>query len=111
LVSSGVIAAGKLRDRVRVQRVAETRAADGGIVETWTDIGRRWAQVQPLAVREYLQAQQVEAEITHRIVMRKPSLVTAKDRLIVGSRTFEVVGVMEDAAGGDMAAFMAKETI
>ena len=73
--------AGTLRTRVEVQRIAEERDKQGGIVSSWTTIGQRWASVVPLSGREYWSAQQVQSDVTHGVTMRYLEGLTSKHRL------------------------------
>ncbi len=75
--------AGKLRQRVILQRRAETTDAQGGIEESWTTLGYRWASVEPLKGTELFTAQQVKPQMTHRVRLRWDSepLLSSKDRL------------------------------
>lgn len=62
--------AGALRHRVVVLRPTTTKDARGGEVVTWSDETERWANVEPLAGREYFASQQMQGELTHRVTMR-----------------------------------------
>lgn len=82
--------AGKLRHRVEVQSTTETVDAHGGVVRTWTTDATRWASIEPLRMRESFEAQQIEAKISHRIIMRHyPSLVSSQ-RILHGARVFNI---------------------
>ena len=44
---------GKLRHRVSIERVERTQdPVTGAIAETWTEIAKVWAAVEPLSARE-----------------------------------------------------------
>lgn len=62
--------AGDLRHRVTIQAKQATRDAYGAEVVTWGDVATVWAAVEPLAGREFLQAQQVQEAVTTRIRVR-----------------------------------------
>ena len=74
---------GKLRHRVRVERLDETaRDESGAVVPTWVEVATVWASVDPVGGREALINGQVQANVTHLVLMRLRDDVTAKNRLI-----------------------------
>jgi len=62
--------AGRLRQRINVQKVTETRGAHGSVTRTWNTVASRWASVEPLRGREYMEAAQATSNVTHRVRMR-----------------------------------------
>ena len=82
--------AGPLRHRVEFQRSTETRAADGGVIRSWNTYARRFASIDALSGREFHEAGQTQARVTHRIVTRHIDGVTTGHRIIFGTRTFDV---------------------
>lgn len=62
--------AGELRQRVTIQEPNDTRDALGGLVAGWSDVATVWAKVEPVSGREIVEADAVEARITHRVVIR-----------------------------------------
>lgn len=65
----------------------------GEPVETWTTTRSEWGDLRPASVREYEQGQQMQSEITHVCWMRYFDGCNARQRLVIESRTFDVVGV------------------
>lgn len=76
-----MIAAGDLDKRVRVQKLVSpspdpamgneynaplNRADD----RNWPTVVTRWASIKPLSGRELFMAQQVRADVTHKVVLR-----------------------------------------
>jgi len=86
---------GELRHRVTIQAKSITQNGFGEPVETWSDVATVWASVQPLAGREYFQAQQIKADITLRIRMRYRSGIQPAMRLLFESRVFEIQAVID----------------
>lgn len=84
--------AGKLRHRVELQRVAVTIDTHGDQVKTWTTLAEVWASVEQLSGREFLQASASSSDITVRIRIRGRSdlVLTPKDRVKFGDRTFDI---------------------
>lgn len=73
--------AGRLKDRVVLQRPVETRTATGGVVIQYQDWLTVWARVEDLTPRERFLADQVQSDITTRIRLRYRPGLTAKMRV------------------------------
>lgn len=74
---------GKLRHRVTIQRLDEsTRDASGAVVPAWVNVATVWASVEPVSGRELFASGQVQANVTHRALIRHREAVTAKNRLV-----------------------------
>lgn len=88
---------GERRHRVVFQRRTTTDSNLGEPVESWTDLCTSWALVQPMKGRERFSANQVQAEVTTRIVTRnRPALsdLGAGDRVTWSSRTYDIKSVI-----------------
>lgn len=55
---------------ITVQSRAESTDAYGGLIYTWSDFAKVWAEVDPLKGRELIAAQAAQSEITVRFVVR-----------------------------------------
>lgn len=86
--------AGTLRHRVRIQQLVQTGDGMGGIMETWQDVAVVWAAVEPLQGRELFEAQQVRAELSHRVRLRYRPDIAPKMRLIHKGRVFHIESVI-----------------
>lgn len=86
--------AGKLRHRVIIQKATETRDAHGGITRTWADVSTVWASVEPLSGREFLDASQTEADISHRVRIRHYDDLTPSHRIVHGGRHLNIETIM-----------------
>lgn len=93
--------AGKLRHRVIIQRLSNEGQdpMTGDIVANWADLKTVWASVEPLSVREFIQAGASQSEVTTRITMRKTD-VKAADRILHRGQIFNVTGVLPDPKSG-----------
>lgn len=90
------IPSGNLRHRLTIQQVAETRDAHGGIISTWGTYATVWGSVEPLRGRELVAAQEKQARYDVRIRIRYLRGVTAKMRVLFGSRVLEIVSVINE---------------
>lgn len=87
--------AGKLRHRVTIQELVRTDDGYGGITETWQDVATVWAAVEPLRGNERYRAQQVQAELTHKVAMRYRVGVKPQMRLLYAGRVLEIEAVID----------------
>ena len=89
--------AGKLRHQVKLQRVTVAADSHGDQTKTWADLATVRASIEPLSGREFLQASQVMSDITVRIRVRGRSdiTLTPKDRVLYGTRTFDIRHVID----------------
>lgn len=88
--------AGALDQRVTIQQVTETQDAAGGLVKAWSTFATVWARVEAIRGNEYFDAQVVQADLSHKLTIRYLSNVVPKMRISYGSRTLEIVSVLDD---------------
>lgn len=81
---------GDLRYRVEIQTATYTSDSRGGHSESWSTTDYRWADIRPLAGREFLFAEIEGRKITHRIIMRTITLDAQKQRIKFGDRIFKI---------------------
>ena len=82
-----------LRDRVQIQ-LKTTTATALGQTEVWSPVETRYALVVPVDVKSRAIYQQMNTEITHKVVMRDAvTLKVGLNRLKWGSKTLEPVEV------------------
>ena len=103
--------AGKLKHLGTIQEAAITRNAVGEETQTWSTRATGWFQILPLSGKEFIAAQQTNAEVTHSIRGRWVDGVTAKMRLLVGARVFEFLAVMNWSEENKELRIMAKEIL
>lgn len=78
---------GQMRDRVTIQRA--TRAADafGQLVETWSTVATRRADIRPTSGVERVVAEQLRAIATHVVILRDRTDIRPTDRLLTPDGT------------------------
>lgn len=107
-----MIRAGRLRDRVEIQRATESVNDVGGVTLVWRTLAFRWAGIEPLTGRELMSADQTSATVSHRIMLRAGGLaVTPKDRIRFGLRTFGIESVIDRDERGTVLELMATEDV
>lgn len=66
--------------------------------DTWTLVSTEWVDIMPLRGEEHLAAQQLKDTLSHRVRARWSSTlatITPKHQMRMGSRTFDIVSVMD----------------
>lgn len=77
------MSAGKLRERIVIEREVRVPDGGGGAEITWQAIAPpRWAAVEPLKGKEQLEAMQLEASGLYRVTLRNDPLVITADMRI-----------------------------
>ncbi len=95
--------AGRLRHRIRIQTPTAARNGYGEQIITWTTLATVWAAVEPLRGRELYDAEQVQAEISHRVRIRPYPGVTPQMRVLFDSRVLMIETVINvEERGRDM---------
>lgn len=90
-----------MRHRVTIQNVSRVSDGQGGYTETWPDGASVFASIEPVKAWERYQAMQTQAPVTHKVVIRYRTDVTAATRLQFGTRVLwvkEVINPDEDDA-------------
>jgi len=90
---------GKYRHRMTLRKRAHTVDAHGEDVRTYTTVSKVWGSLEAVTARERFESQQVQASVTHRISIRFAEIYLSEmgpaDRILVGTRTFEVVSLLD----------------
>ena len=85
--------AGELRHVVEIQAPVETKDLHGQIVVTFPAEATRRAKIEPLSGREAFYASAVQPLQTHRVTLRYYATLTPKNRIVWGTRTFNIAAV------------------
>lgn len=81
---------GRMGHRVTIQKDTKNRDTHGGPVHVWSDVATVWASVEPLTGKEILDADQVKANVTHRVRIRSYDGLTPKHRFLFGTRVLNI---------------------
>lgn len=96
-----------LKDRVTVQLRTATQTATGETV-IWTPVETRHVRVIPLDAKARAVYQQLQSQVTHKVVMRGTVTLNLGDnRLLWGSKTLELVEPVQKI--GNVSVVMVKE--
>lgn len=87
--------AGPLRHPFTLQRVTETRDANGGVIQTWSDVRKVWGELEGLSGTESESADRMEGITVSKLKLRFAADIVRTNRLTLGTRTLEVVSVID----------------
>lgn len=82
--------AGRLRHRVTIQQKVEAVNGFGERIVSWSTVANVSAGVEPLRGREFFDAEQVQAEISHRVIMRYRPGINSTMRLLYKGRVLHI---------------------
>ena len=101
---------GDLRHLLVHEVAVEGREPDGGVTTTWEAQGVAWGHVEPLSGRKLELAQRQEPRATHRVTMRYPPTLRARDRFVFDEgRALHVHSVLTTDEGRDETIVLAEE--
>ena len=102
---------GKLRNRIELQSSTTTTDSVGQQSHVWTTYTTVWATIHHLTGKETLNAQQLVAEITHRVTIRYNSSLNATHRIKYGTRYFYINFINNANERNEYQEIMCKEKI
>ena len=105
------VQAGKLRHRIIIQTFTLEQDDFGQQVRSPITLVERWASVEPLRGQELMNARQVQADVTHRVRVRKADGVTPKMQVVFDNRTFEILSVLNIEERGRLVEIYCKESV
>jgi SPP1 family predicted phage head-tail adaptor len=86
--------AGRLRHRIELQSKTEATNSFGEVTLTYSTYTTVWAEIRPLQGRELETAQQISADVNHKVTIRYNSSVVETDRILFGTRVLEIGGIV-----------------
>jgi len=87
---------GALRHRILFQSVGSTVDSFGTTINTTpTTIATLWGSIEPISGREMDLIHEVQAEVTHKVVIRYNSGIDAADQFTHDSRVFNIESVRD----------------
>ena len=81
---------GKLRHYVQIESFTAAQDNYGQQNKVWATEESVFASIEPLRGREWLEAQQVSAELSHRIIIRHTNNAKPNNRIKFGTRIFDI---------------------
>lgn len=83
-----------MRHRLTFQKKTEARNSFNEMVESYADFVTVWGQVLPNAGRKFYESLQLTSEISGEIRIRYRSDILPTMRIIYGTRTLEIVSLV-----------------
>lgn len=105
------LAAGRLRHRVSLQERTALLDSNGLVIQdpntgevsyAWVELFQRWAAIEPLSGREFIQSQATQSKVTGKIVMRAEPLLTAAMRIVhpFDGKVYNLEAILPDKDSG-----------
>ena len=91
--------AGRLDQRVTIERVTYTQDPMGGMTEEWAPLATLWAAVEPLNGREFFAASTTLSETTTRIRIRYRPDLTVIDRINHNGTLYDIQAIINPKSG------------
>lgn len=89
---------GSKRHLVTLQTRSSALDSFGDDGLTYTDLATAWGKIEAVSGSERLESQQIKAEVSHTITIRYAASYASigpQDRIVYGSRTFDIVSVLD----------------
>jgi len=102
---------GKLKHYVQLQGSANAQDEYGEQSKVWATEESIFASIQPLRGQELLEYQQINAELTHSIIIRHTSNATPAKRIKFGTRIFDISVVRNIDERNVMQELLCKEKV
>lgn len=103
------VSAGGLNRRVSIEAYTGARDSIGQPTKTPVVLATVWARIEPLFGYELKEGDRVVSDVSHRVTIRYRPDVTAKMRVVFGSRVFDITAVRHDEEHRQMTFLDCKE--
>ena len=102
---------GAMRHRVTVEAAVDTAADGGTAARTWAVLGAAWAEIAPERAGAAYRQGRNESQVSHRVRLRYRIDFKTADRILLGSRTFRVLGLTDVDEAHRVLEFTCREDI
>lgn len=86
--------AGKLRNKISLEREVVTPDGFGGSSHVWVEIKTFRAYIKPVSGSERLHSQRLEASMSHKVFIRYNNDIMPTDRINYNGRFFQIRAVI-----------------
>lgn len=90
---------GMLRHRIKIEQPTQVSDGAGGYTESYSTLATVWSRVQARSAKERMFAAKVEHNVTHTVRIRHRTDVSSNMRVVHGSSTLQIRGVIPDERG------------
>ena len=102
---------GELRHRLVLEAPVETPDGAGGVTRSYATLATVWAKVTPASARGDVDADDLAATVTHRIVIRSRADITTRHRFRLGARIYRIVTLRDQDGSGRFTEISAQERV
>ena len=95
-----LIEPGLLRTELALEAVTAAPDGLGGYNESWTEIARLFARIEPVSVESRFGADQTLETVTHRITVRRSDAIRSGMRFRMDERLFGILTVYDPDESG-----------
>ncbi|UDY80764.1 head closure protein [Geobacillus phage GR1] len=81
---------GKLNKRVEIMELGQVSDGGGGYEDAFIPIKKVWANIRPVYGREKWQAQQAQAEISHKVIIRYTDAINRSHILSFNGKKYDI---------------------
>jgi SPP1 family predicted phage head-tail adaptor len=81
----------------------------GGHTESWSEVAKVFARLEPVSAQSAFQADQTTETVTHKVTLRARSDLASGMRFVLGSRAFEILTVHDPDETGRYLACRTRE--
>jgi SPP1 family predicted phage head-tail adaptor len=101
--------AGRFRHRISIQQKvmvldsngdADQDPNTGEVPYIWTEFAKRWAAIEPLSAKEFIQSQATQSQITARIIFQLLPDLNAGMRIVHNGTVYNIHGILPDKDSG-----------
>ena len=107
--------AGRLRHKLWLKSPTNSNNTAGTVVTTYGTVAVLWGSIEPIMVgtggQEFYDSALVNSEATSKIIIRYTSAINTSYRIIFGTRTFEIISVINVAEKDKEMQLMVKEEV
>jgi SPP1 family predicted phage head-tail adaptor len=91
------IQAGRLNHLITIQQNIPAPAADHSLEDAWSSYAANvWAHIRTTGGREFWRAKQLNAEVTHEVLIRYNAGIEPSMRITWGARVLMITSVVHD---------------
>lgn len=81
---------GNLNKKISVMSLDQVSDGGGGYEDKLILIKKFWSNIRPVSGREYWEAQQAQAKISHKVTIRYTNLVNRTHIISFGDRSYDI---------------------
>lgn len=81
---------GNMNRRIDIVEAGQVSDGAGGYEDSFTVIKTVWGEIKTVGGREYIQAKQAQAEITHKVIMRYTAEINHSNLLSFNGNKYDI---------------------